>query len=60
MRDREVPFSLDWLAEAARNEPQLSVCDLGHLVVRGNTHWSPQGFSADRRALICRIADPHT
>jgi hypothetical protein len=53
----EVPFSLAWLAEALGREPQLTICDRGHLRVRGNTCWQPHKFAG--QALACRIAQPH-
>lgn len=51
----ELPFSLDWLTGAA-NKPAdtLSVCDLGHLVVNGRTHWKPERVSADLHAIWFR------
>jgi hypothetical protein len=46
-------FTLEWLAEAARATRQLTACPAGHMVVRGNTHWSPLKFSNDLRSLHC-------
>ena len=51
--DEPMNFSLDWLAEAKVKARPLDVCTQGHLVVRGNTHWSPVGFSAGLTAVTC-------
>lgn len=56
----EMPFSLDWLASAAGRIHALDVCNRGHLVVNGNTHWAPQSLSRDLRTLICRLVKDHT
>ncbi len=53
--DQEMPFSLDWLAGAAEKVPALSVCPDGHMVVNGNTHWSPTRISDDLRAIWFRM-----
>ncbi len=53
----EMPFSLDWLAGTAGRIQALAVCDQGHLVINGNTHWQPRALSQDLRTLICRITD---
>lgn len=55
--EQQTPFSLDWLAAALGREPQLTICDRGHLRIRGNTCWTPVKFAG--QALVCRIADPH-
>ncbi len=54
--DEPLPFSLDWLAEAARTSKPLTVCAAGHLVVNSNTHWAPARFAADLHALRCEPA----
>lgn len=53
----EMPFSLDWLVGAVEKKPAVSYCELGHLVVNDNTHWSPVRFAETGRALWCRIAE---
>lgn len=50
-------FTLEWLAEAGHDKPQLTVCPDGHLLVRERTCWSPARFSADLRALYCVPVD---
>jgi hypothetical protein len=55
MPDVEMPFSLDWLHGAATKPPEvLTVCDAGHLVVHGRTHYQPTRFSSDLGAIWCR------
>jgi hypothetical protein len=49
----ELAFSLDMLASGGTITRPLSVCDDGHLVVVGRTHWAPVRFSPDRRAVVC-------
>lgn len=56
MADQPLPFSLDWLAEAARLKKPLSVCADGHLVVRAS-HWRPVQFTGDLHAILCEPAD---
>lgn len=53
----EIRFSFDWLGGAAAKQVPLTVCPDGHLVVRGNTHWSPVGISQDLRAVVCRVVE---
>ncbi|MFF0378773.1 hypothetical protein [Actinoplanes missouriensis] len=55
----EMPFSLDWLADAYLLRG-ADVCDRGHLVINGNSHWAPLSLSRDLRALICRLVTDHT
>lgn len=55
--DKLIPFSLDWLAEAGAKQKPLTVCDAGHMVVRGTTHWQPVRFAADLHALWCVPVD---
>lgn len=58
MTDQEMPFSLEWLVGAAgRPAEVLSVCDDGHLVVHGRTHYQPTRLSADLHALWMRWVD---
>lgn len=52
-----MPFTLEWLAEAARAKRPLATCPAGHMVVRSNTHWTPLRFSDDLRALWCEPVD---
>ena len=56
MRDeKELPFSLDWLLGAAElPEPTLSVCEQGHLVVKGRTHYLPVRLSPDMKSMWFR------
>ncbi|BAL87317.1 hypothetical protein AMIS_20970 [Actinoplanes missouriensis 431] len=54
-----MPFSLDWLADAYLLRG-ADVCDRGHLVINGNSHWAPLSLSRDLRALICRLVTDHT
>jgi hypothetical protein len=51
---RRLAFSLDLLIGAGSKEQPLAVCDAGHLVVRGDTHWQPERLSFDFRSLLCR------
>lgn len=55
----QMQFSLEWLAGAASTTPQLTVCNHGHLVVAGNSHWQPVAFDQTGRALICELTDRH-
>jgi hypothetical protein len=53
MNTDPLPFTLEWLAEAARTSKPLTVCADGHLVVSKRSHWAPAKFSADLHALWC-------
>jgi hypothetical protein len=50
-------FSLDLLAHAETAPRPLSVCEDGHLVVAGNTHWAVDRLSIDLKSLVCRLVD---
>ena len=52
-------FTLDWLAASAAREPQLTICDRGHLVVSNNSHWAPTAFTPNGAALICELVARH-
>jgi hypothetical protein len=51
--EKPLAFSLDLLAEAAKQTPPLTACPDGHLLIRGRSCWNPVRFSADLRALYC-------
>lgn len=53
----KLAFSLDLLATARTNARPLTVCNAGHLVVRGNTHWQPARLSVDLKSLLCEMVD---
>ena len=50
-------FSLDLLANADRAPRPLSVCEHGHLVVNGNTHWAPLRLDRDLCTLTCQMVE---
>lgn len=55
MAENELPFSLEWLVGAASKPADaLSVCDQGHLVVHGRTHYAPARLSEDLHAIWMR------
>lgn len=56
MPDR-LAFSLDLLATARTNAHPLTVCEAGHLVVRGNTHWQPEKLTTDLKSLLCQMVE---
>ncbi len=53
-------FSLDLLAGAAHQQPPLTVCAAGHLVVQGRSHWQAVRFTPAFTAVICAAADDCT
>lgn len=53
MPDERLAFPLEALLAAGERERALSVCDLGHLVVAGRTHWRPVALTPDCRGLVC-------
>jgi hypothetical protein len=53
--DPLVAFSFDLLLGAGMAKLPLTVCPLGHLVVNGNSHYSPEAFAPGLKALSCRI-----
>lgn len=53
MTDDRLSFSLELLANADQAPKPLSVCDDGHLVVAGRTHWQPVALDGPLRSLIC-------
>ena len=52
-----LPFKLVWLADADAKPQALAVCERGHLVVNGRTHWAPAEFTADLQALMCEFVE---
>lgn len=49
----ELAFSFDLLLGAAEKQRDLRVCDLGHLVVAGRTHWAPRALNPTLTSIIC-------
>jgi hypothetical protein len=51
--DDRLAFPLETLLTAAHQRKPLTVCDRGHLVVAGRTHWQPVRLTPDLHAIVC-------
>lgn len=53
-------FDFELLLHAAEQTRPMTVCEQGHLVVAGRTHWAAERVSIDLKSLVMTLVDTCT